>query len=93
LIRTFLRFFGIIGTILFSIGFLLGIRFLIKYFSGLGGGHVQSLILSAVLLIMGFQTILIAFVADLLSANRVLIEDLRFTVKKLSSTEKNKKDD
>lgn len=87
------RFFGVIGSVLFSIGFLLGIRFLIKYLSGHGGGNIQSLILSAVLLIMGFQTILIAFVANLLSANRKLIEDLRFTVKKLSSTEKNKKND
>lgn len=81
------RFFGWIGAILFSVGFLLGLRFLIKYLTGHGDGYIQSLILSAVLLIMGFQTILIAFIADLLSANRKLIEDLRFTVKKLNSKE------
>lgn len=87
------RFFGWIGAILFSAGFLLGLRFLIKYLSGHGDGYVQSLILAAVLLIMGFQTILIAFIADLLSANRKLIEDLRFTVKKLSSDKTGKYDD
>lgn len=81
------RFFGLIGAALFSAGFLLGVRFLVKYLSGHGDGYIQSLILAAVLLIMGFQTILIAFIADLLSANRKLIEDLRFTVKKLNSKE------
>jgi glycosyltransferase involved in cell wall biosynthesis len=71
------RFFASIGAVLFAIGFLIGVRFLFKYFSGEGLGHVQSLILASSLLIIGFQTILIAFVADLLAANRKLLEDLR----------------
>lgn len=72
------QFFGTIGFILFGLGFLIGMRFLVKYLGGEGTGHVQSLILSAVLLGMGFQTILIAFVADLLAANRKLLEDIRY---------------
>jgi len=72
------RFFGTIGAILFSAGFLIGVRFLWKYLDGGGAGHIQSLILAAVLLGMGFQTLLIAFVADLLAANRKLLEDIRF---------------
>ena len=72
------RFFGSIGAILFGIGFLLGLRFLWYYLSGEGGGHIQSLILSALLMGMGFQTILIAFVTDLLAANRKLMEEIRF---------------
>lgn len=72
------RFFGSIGAILFGIGFLLGLRFLWYYLSGEGGGHIQSLILSALLIGMGFQTILIAFVTDLLAANRKLMEEIRF---------------
>ena len=75
------RFFGWIGLVLFGAGFVLGLRFLYYYFSGDGGGHIQSVILSAVLLGMGFQTFLIAFVADLLAANRKLLEDIRHTVK------------
>jgi glycosyltransferase involved in cell wall biosynthesis len=71
------RFFATIGLVLFSIGFLIGVRFLFKYFSGEGLGHVQSLILASSLLIIGFQTILIAFVADLLAANRKLLEEIR----------------
>ena len=72
------RFFGSIGAILFGLGVLLGLRFLYYYITGGGAGHIQSLILVSVLLGMGFQTILIAFVADLLAANRKLMEDIRY---------------
>lgn len=81
------RFFATIGMILFTFGFLIGFRFLLKYLSGDGSGNIQSLILASILLGMGFQTILIAFVADLLSANRKLLEDLRFKTAQLQNTE------
>lgn len=80
-------FFGTIGAVLFGAGFLIGLRFLWKYLGGEGEGHVQSLILASVLLGMGFQTLLIAFVADLLSANRKLLEDIRFKTARLSKNE------
>lgn len=75
------RFFGVIGAFLFGIGFVVGIRFLYYYFSGDGEGHVQSLILASILLGMGFQTIMVAFVADLLAANRRLMEDLQYRMR------------
>ena len=75
------RFFGSIGAVLFGAGFLIGLRFLWYYLQGAGDGHVQSLILASVLLGMGFQAVLIAFIADLQSANRKLIEDVRFRLK------------
>lgn len=74
------RFFASIGLLLFVPGFLLGLRFLYFYLSGEGGGHIQSVILSGVLMIMGFVTFLIAFVADLLAANRKLLEDVRYSI-------------
>ncbi len=74
------RFFASIGAILFGLGVLIGLRFLWFYLAGSGAGHVQSLILASVLLGMGFQTILVAFLADLLAANRKLLEDIRFRV-------------
>ena len=72
------RFFGMAGAILFGLGFLIGLRFLWYYLNGDGDGHIQSLILASVMLGMGFQTLLVAFVADLLAANRKLLEDIRF---------------
>lgn len=79
------RFFAAIGGALFGAGLLIGLRFLYYYFTGTGGGHVQSLILAALLMGMGFQTILIAFVADLQAANRKLLEDVRFKINTLSN--------
>ncbi|UIL53711.1 hypothetical protein LZU96_07175 [Pantoea agglomerans] len=66
------------------IGLIIAGRFLFLFLNGDGDGHIQSLILSAVLMMMGFQTILVAFLADLLSANRKLIEDVREKVAKLT---------
>ena len=72
------RFFGTLGAILFGLGFLIGLRFLWFYLADGGDGHIQSLILSGALLVMGFQTILVAFMADLLAANRKLLEEIRY---------------
>ena len=78
------RFFSTIGLILFGLGFLIGLRWLWISFNGEGEGNIQSLILAGTLLGMGFQTLLIAFVADLLAANRKLLEDIRSRTFKIS---------
>jgi glycosyltransferase involved in cell wall biosynthesis len=75
------RFFAAIGAVVFAAGFLIGLRFLWKYLHGEGTGNVQSLILAGALLVMGFQTVLVAFLADLLAANRKLLEEVRFLLK------------
>jgi glycosyltransferase involved in cell wall biosynthesis len=72
------RFFMGIGAAVFGLGFLVGIRFLVCYFGGDGQGHVQSLILASILLGIGFQTMLTAFVADLLGVNRTILEDIEY---------------
>ena len=72
-----------IGTVLFLIGFAVGLRFLYFYMAGEGDGHIQSVILSAVLLGMGFQTMLVAFIADLQATNRKLLEDIQYSLRKI----------
>ncbi len=76
------QFFMSIAGLLFGLGFLLGTRYLYFYFIGEGDGHIQSVILAGVLMGMGFQTGLIAFIADLLSVNRKLLEELRVEKRK-----------
>lgn len=78
------RFFATIGLFLFSLGFLIGLRYLWFLWNDPQAGHVQSLILASVLLGAGFNTLLIAFVADLLAANRKLLEELRFLLRENS---------
>jgi len=78
-----LRFFTIIGGLFILSGFLLGIRFLIiHYLLRTGGGNLQSLLLMAVLLIVGFQIILIGLLADLISFNRKILEELVYRSRK-----------
>ena len=77
-----LRFFFTIGSIMLAVGTALGGRFLYFYLNRQGSGHIQSLILAAVLLIVGFQTILIGIVADLVSANRKILEDVLYRLKR-----------
>jgi len=74
------RFFMSISALLLLAGALLGLRFLYFYMTGNGEGHVQSVILSGVLLVAGFQTSLIAFVADLLAVNRALLEKIKLSI-------------
>jgi glycosyltransferase involved in cell wall biosynthesis len=72
-----LRFFVAVGLVPFLGGLAIGARFLTYFFAGNGDGHIQSLILAAVLLISGFLTFLLAVLSDLLSVNRRLLEDLQ----------------
>ena len=76
------RFFITIGGTVFAVGVILGLRFLALLVFGGGGGHVQSLILASILLGIGFQTMLTAFLADLLAVNRTLMEEIEYRILK-----------
>ena len=73
-----MKVFSIAGALFMLAGAALGARFLAYYFFGRNpGGHVQSLILAAVLIVVGFQTLLIALLADLVAINRRLLEEMK----------------
>lgn len=78
-----LRVFLFLGSLAFLAGFALGLRYLYYYFVAGASGHLQSLILSAILMIVGFQVMVIGLVADLIAANRRLNEDLLYRLRKL----------
>ncbi len=78
-IRVFF-FFG--GSMLVG-GTVLGARFVALYLRGQGNGHIQSLLLTAILLIVGFQVILIGLLADLIGANRKIMEETLYRVRRL----------
>ncbi len=84
-----LKTFSLIGAAVFGVGFLISLRFVYYYLTGNGGGHIQSLILSAVLMLIGFQVGMIGLLADLIRANRRLIEDVQYRVKKMEITQIN----
>ncbi len=71
-----LRVFSFIGAAMLLAGVGLGLRYLYFLLIGEpGGGHIQSLILAAVLLIVGLQVLLIGIVADLIAFNRRILEE------------------
>jgi glycosyltransferase involved in cell wall biosynthesis len=80
-----LKTFFAIGAALLALGTILGIRFLWHFAEGDRAGHIQSLILAAVFLIVGFQTILIGLVADLISVNRRLSEEVLIRMRRLEA--------
>ena len=74
----------LIGSIPFLVGLGIGIRFIIYIFQGRSAGHVQSLILACTLIIIGFMTFVIGMLADVISANRKIIEDVQYYVRRLA---------
>ena len=78
-----IRFFTSIGGTLVAGGVVLGLRFLYLFLQGKGTGNVQSLILAAILSIVGFQVCLIGLVADLVRMNRKMLEDALYLVRRM----------
>jgi len=78
-----LRVFFYIGCLFILAGLIPSVRFLMYYFMGKGGGHIQSLILAAILFVIGFQVMMIALVADVVSFNRKLIEETLHRVRRI----------
>jgi len=79
-----LSFFMIPGGILFLVGSFLGLRFLYYFLiTGTSTGHIQSLILVAVLLILGVLLAIFGLIADLISVNRKLLENVEYRLQRL----------
>jgi len=77
------RVFTGIGLVLFSGGVLLGIRYLYFVQIGQGRGHVQSVILAGVLLMLGLQAAVVGLLADLIGANRKLLQESLYRIRRL----------
>ncbi|MCI8946184.1 MAG: glycosyltransferase family 2 protein [Lachnospiraceae bacterium] len=75
--------FTLVGAVPFLVGLGIGIRFLVFYFTTGGSGHVQSLILACTLMILGFMTCIIGLQADVIAANRKILEDVQYHLRRL----------
>lgn len=78
-----LRVFTSISGVMILVGLIGVVRFLYYFFTANGSGHIQSLVLSAVLLIVGFQIFLIGLLADLIGFNRKILEELLYRVRRM----------
>jgi len=85
------RFFFTIGAVFLFAGLIFGLRYLYYFLIiGQGAGHIQSVILSGVLIGISFQMILVAFIADLLGVNRKLLEEIQYRLRKQDIMEESK---
>ncbi|MEI2578516.1 glycosyltransferase family 2 protein [Scytonema sp. PRP1] len=86
-----LRFFAVLGSVPFSFGVLLGIRWLVLFFLENGTrSRAPSLILAAILILIGFQLWMFGLVADLMAVNRKVLEDIQLRLRRaeLNSNQK-----
>ena len=88
IVRTYLMyrplyFFFMLGSILALVGVGFFVRYFVFFCSGEGGGHLQSLSLASTLLIVGFQTIVVGLLGDVISANRKILQDVQYHVRKM----------
>lgn len=78
-----LKFFLLLGAVFFFCGLVLDVRFLVLFLTGHGSGHIQSLLLSVILIMIGALTAIVGLLSDLTAANRKLIEDIQYHVRRL----------
>lgn len=83
-----LQCFTLMSIPLIVIGVGLGVRFMVFFMTGKGDGHIQSLILACTMVIIGFLTLMLGLLGDLLAANRKLLEDIQYRVRRLECGEK-----
>ena len=80
-----LAFFTAIGVIPFIAGLVIMVRFLVFFAKGLGMGHIQSLILASTLMMLSFTTFMMGFQADLMAANRKILEDVQYRLRRFEA--------
>ncbi len=78
-----LKFFFLIGSIPFTIGMILSVRWLMLFLGGPQASSIPSLILSSVMIIIGFQLWMFGLIAELMSVNRKLSEELQYKIRTL----------
>ncbi|MCX6234659.1 MAG: glycosyltransferase family 2 protein [Bacteroidetes bacterium] len=78
-----LKFFVFFGSITFTAGFILGLRWLIFFIIGTERTRLPSLILTAILILTGVFFFFLGFVADLIAVNRKILEENQYRLRKL----------
>ena len=80
-----LTFFTVCGFIPFILGSVYIIRFLVFYAAGNGAGHTQSLVVATMLIVIGFMTFILGLQADIIAANRKILEDVQYRIRRMEA--------
>jgi glycosyltransferase involved in cell wall biosynthesis len=81
-----LKFFSVLGALLLVPGVAFVVRFLLSYFiNGTGEGHVQSLVMATMLIVLAVQCFIAGLQADITAANRKLLEEIQYRERRRDS--------
>ncbi|HEU4663605.1 MAG TPA: glycosyltransferase family 2 protein [Dokdonella sp.] len=80
-----LAFFGLVACVFLSTGLLLGAWYVVHMLLGEGAGHVQSAVLAAASMTIGFLLFMLGFIADLTSVNRRLLEGIDWRLRQVEA--------
>lgn len=78
-----MAFFSLVGAIPFIAGLVLMLRFVWFFMHGAGMGHTQSLVFASTLMMLGFSTFIMGLMGDIIAANRKLLEDIQYRVRRM----------
>lgn len=78
-----MRFFGSIGTILTVLGCLPLIRFLYFFTIGEGSGHLQSIIIGTMLILLGYINVVLGLLGSAIGWHRKVTEEILYRIKKI----------
>ena len=80
-----LRVFTLLSLIPGLAGLAIFLRYLYFYVIGEGAGHVQSVVVASVLILLAFQVFLLGLLSDLIARNRRLSEDIYYRLRRIDS--------
>lgn len=78
-----LRFFGLVGIILALLGVVPLLRFLYFYMQGDGNGHLQSIIIGTMLVLLGYINLVLGLLGSSIGWHRKVTEEVLYRLKKL----------
>lgn len=78
-----LTFFTALGALPFMAGLIVMIRFFVFFAKGAGMGHIQSLVIASTLMMLGFTTFILGLQADIIAANRKILEDIQYRIRRM----------
>jgi glycosyltransferase involved in cell wall biosynthesis len=80
-----LKLFFWSGAALLALGGLAGLRFLAAYLQGNGAGHVQSVVFSAMCILLGALLWMMGAISELIATNRKLLERISWRIQRLEN--------
>lgn len=74
--------FTVIASVPLIVGVAIGVRFLVFIARGTSAGHIQSLLLACTLIVIGFLTFVVGLLADVIGANRRILQDIQYRTRR-----------